>query len=358
MAMIPVSVSDITPEWLNDVLPDDFGTVVAMSWEDLGEGVGILGEVSRIHLTYADGHSGPATVIAKCQSSAPENIFLCQAMGFYDREVNFYREAGSSLPVPVPRCVHADIAAESVPFVLLIEEIPDVTVMDQIEGAGIDQTRAVFAALATLHAHFWESDELYGFDWLPPMNNDLYKGSAAMAAQRMEPFRAQWQGAVDDATLDAVEAFIPQYPDFLDWAVAQGNQTLAHTDARCENYLFGADGDLTMIDFQFLTRFWGAFDIANWLGASLTTDDRRAHERELVADYHAGLVANGVRDYSLEQLWEDIRACLVVHAFAMVVTSDLDGANERGARLLTAMLERVFAMATDHDIAGFLASRG
>jgi hypothetical protein len=351
---IPGTVADITVDWLNQVLPDDIGTVASIRWEDLGEGVGILGEVSRLHLTYADDHDGPASIIAKCPSPSPENVFLCQAMGFYDREISFYREAASSMPVPTPRCLHADMAEGSVPFVLLLEEIPDVSVLDQIAGAGPDETAAVFSLLARVHAHFWGGDALDSHPWLPPMNNDMYKGSAALAAARIDGFRDRWDGVLDSATIDAVEGFIPRYAGFLDWAIDQGALTMAHTDSRCENYLFTADGAVTMIDFQFVTRFWGAWDVANWLGASMTVDDRRAHERMLVEHYHAELVANGVLGYPLDRCWRDIRASLLVQAFSQVVVSDLDGANERGASLLEEMVTRTFAAAGDYDIAGLV----
>ena len=76
MAFIPNSVKEITVDWLNSVLPADMQGIQDMQWEDLGEGVGILGEVSRLHLTYREGANGPKTIIAKCQSPAPENIFL------------------------------------------------------------------------------------------------------------------------------------------------------------------------------------------------------------------------------------------------------------------------------------------
>ena len=102
MALIPNSVQEITVDWLNSVLPEGMNGVSDMHWEDLGEGVGILGEVSRLHLTYDENFDGPKTIIAKCQSPAPENIFLCQVMGFYFREVNFYQKLTDTLPVKVP----------------------------------------------------------------------------------------------------------------------------------------------------------------------------------------------------------------------------------------------------------------
>ena len=144
MTLIPKSVSEITVDWLNSVLPTEMQGLQDMKWEDLGEGVGILGEVSRLHLTYRDGASGPKTIIAKCQSPAPENIFLCQVMGFYFREVNFYQKLTDTLPVKVPRCYYSDISGDGIPFVLLIQEISDISILDQIKGADVDSTNAYF----------------------------------------------------------------------------------------------------------------------------------------------------------------------------------------------------------------------
>src|SRR5688572_22589485 len=98
MGTIPAQIADITTSWLNQVLPSDVGEVESFTATRFGEGVGILGELARLSLTYRDGpSSGPATIVAKCQSPAPENQFLGQVMGFYLREVNFYREVADRL---------------------------------------------------------------------------------------------------------------------------------------------------------------------------------------------------------------------------------------------------------------------
>ncbi|HJM29055.1 MAG: DUF1679 domain-containing protein [Acidimicrobiales bacterium] len=352
--MIPSTVNEISLDWLNQVLPEEFGEITNFTWIDLGEGVGILGEVSRLSLTYAQGQSGPKTIVAKCQSQASENILLCQTMGYYFREVNFYSQDKEAFPVRVPKCYFSEIAIEGVPFSILIEEILDTTVMDQITGADIDKTAAVFSMLAKLHAHYWETEELYSLDWLPPMNNDMYKRSKNLAADLFENFRTDWAPIVDTRTLEVVENFIPRYPDFLDWAAAQGNQTFTHNDARCENYLFSPDGSVTMIDFQYCTRFWGAWDISNWLSASLKVEDRRKHGEELVAHYHNELIANGVNDYTIDNCWFDLKASLMVQTYNQVIDSDLDYSNDRGKRLLEKCITRTFSAAADYELTSFI----
>ena len=352
--MIPSTVSDISPVWLNTVLPKEFGEIVQIDWVDVGEGVGILGEVSRLVLKYGQGHTGPKTLIAKCQSHAEENISLCVSMGYYSRDVNFYNQCQDNFPVPTPHSFFSDIHEDGTPFTILLEEISNAGVMDQTSGAGIQETASVFSLLAKLHAHYWETEELYALDWLPPMNNAMYKTSQTLAKTLIDKFKDQWSMRVDTETLEAIEEFIPRYPEFLDWAVSCGNQTFIHNDARCENYMFNQDGSITMIDFQYCTRFWGAWDISNWLSASMKIEDRKEHGHELVNHYHNELVDNGVENYSLDHCWHDLKASLVVQAYNQIIDNDLDYSNERGQRLLEECILRTFSAASDYEIASFL----
>ncbi len=352
--MLPSTVSEISTDWLNLVLPSEFGEIADFDWVDLGEGVGILGEVSRIHLIYAPDATGPSTLVAKCQSQAEENISLCQTMGYYIREVNFYKYGRDNFPVKTPQSYFSEVEQEGIPFTILIEEVPDVTVMDQTNGAGIDETASVFSMLAKLHAHYWETDELHALEWLPPMNNAMYKTSQTLAENLIAKFDTDWGSSIDTTTLTAIKKFIPRYPEFLDWAVSRGNQTFIHNDARCENYLFSPDGTITMIDFQYCTSFYGAWDISNWLSASLTTEDRQQHGDDLVTHYHQELVRNGVKNYSIDQCWSDLKASLIVQTYNQVIDNDLDYSNERGNRLLEKCITRTFSAATDYEISEFI----
>ena len=162
---IPAQIDEITASWLGEILVGDAGGVTDLSAEALGEGVGILGQLARLTIEYADGVDGPATVIAKCQSVAPENQFLGQMMGFYLREVNFYREVATDLPIRVPHAYHADCGEDGTPFILVLEDIAGAHCPDQIGGITVDQTRQILGQVAALHAEFWESPRLEEMTW-------------------------------------------------------------------------------------------------------------------------------------------------------------------------------------------------
>ena len=355
-ATIPERAADITPAWLADVLGDALEPVADVRTEPLGEGVGILAEVSRLRLRYVGGDDAdparrPATLIAKCPSPHPENVALAQAMGFYEREVNFYRQLASRLVVGVPRCVHADMVDGGVPFVLLLEEITGARTIDQVEGASLADCERVIDAVVGLHAHFWDTPELWALDWLPPMNNPLYKAAQGLGEAKWPAFEARWRDRLPADAMHWVAAVTPVYPDVLDWWADQGHPTYAHTDYRADNLLFGGsagDDAITVLDWQLCTRHVGAWDVANFLGQSVAVDDRRTWEHDLLRRYHDGLVAAGVAGYPFERCWRDYRYCLLQQAWAQVAVSDLDPHNDRGRRLLDAMTTRAFAAVADH----------
>ncbi|WP_419842698.1 phosphotransferase [Candidatus Poriferisodalis sp.] len=351
--MIPEHTSDITVDWLNERLADvpGIGTVVGLEREPLGVGVGILGELSRLKLSYAAGHDGPSTLIAKCQSAFEENIAFAQAMGFYVREINFYNQIAPDIALRVPHCYAADMAPGGIPFVLLLEEIVGARMIDQLAGASRADCTSVVACVSSLHSRFWESEELYALDWLPPMNNDLYKGAAAIQTALWDGFTARWGSRLPRTALDSIERVTGCYGELLDWWADQGNATFTHTDCRADNYLFGGSAGTdvtTVLDFQLSTRHVGVWDIANFMAASVTTANRRAWEHDVVHEYHAALLAKGVSDeYTFERCWREYRYCLLQQAWAITVAADLEPANERGRALLDAMTIRPFQAVED-----------
>ena len=83
---------------------------------------------------------------------------------------------------------------------------------------------------------------------------------------------------------------------------------MLHGDYRLDNLLFDPDGaDVVAVDWQTLAVGPPARDLAYFLGTSLTIDDRRAAERELVVAYHAALCDRGVSGYSADRCFDDYR---------------------------------------------------
>jgi hypothetical protein len=278
-------------------------------------------------------------------------------MGFYLREVNFYRTVANSLSVRVPRPYYVDAGDDGLPFILLIEEIAGARCPDQISGITLDETRRILDTVATLHARFWDSPELHTMTWLPPMNNPLYKAGRDMALARFPAFKEKFGDRVTPAMMEVIERACNEYPALLDHVAELDHLTFTHTDCRAENYLFGGSAGadaVTMIDFQLCTRHMGPWDVANLLGGSLPPEVRKEHEMDLLRGYFDKLVALGVTGYTMERCYLDYRRSLLQMCTAQVITSDLQGGNERGEILLENLHLRPVLAATDHEVGELL----
>ena len=73
-----------------------------------------------------------------------------------------------------------------------------------------------------------------------------------------------------------------------------GEKTLIHGDLRTENILYHPDDSATVVDWQTPMASCGLADVAYFLGGSLDTSDRRAHEQTLVSIYRQRLNALGM----------------------------------------------------------------
>ena len=79
-------------------------------------------------------------------------------------------------------------------------------------------------------------------------------------------------------------------------------------------------------------------DISYFLSGALKREERREHEKKLLADYHAKLLSLGVKDYSLDDVWSGYRRysfSLFIMAFAASMVVER---TERGDNMFFAML--------------------
>ena len=95
---------------------------------------------------------------------------------------------------------------------------------------------------------------------------------------------------------------------------------------------------------------------------SLTVEERRTHERELVQVWYDEL-GDAVRremgaeldDYPFDLAWDQYRrATLITTVYPVTGMGAMDPANERGRQLVTAMAVRSFTAALDLDAVSLL----
>ena len=350
---IPETIESVTPEWLTNVL-HHVGVVPAgahvsaVDARQVGIGVGIMGVIHQLTLTYAgDAGAAPATMVVKQASTFPANFEQGVALGIYASEDRFYRELATHTALRVPAAYHAEIADDG-HFVILMEDLSSLRNLDQLDGMTPDQIRHAVVALAQLHGPFWR--KVADLEWIPSVVHDRIKGFAAAFPMFWDGTQKNFPNQLPPAARAVGDAVAKHYWEFMD-RLGQRPWTLLHMDYRCDNFLYDdatPDSPLVTLDWQSLGRGPGVYDLAYLLGGSITIDDRRAHQDDLLRAYHDELVRQGVTDYPFTDLFEDYRlASLVGMGAAVLVGGGLEMGNDRGTALIASMVERHFALPVD-----------
>jgi aminoglycoside/choline kinase family phosphotransferase len=268
--------------------------------QPIAEGEGFMGRLARLTLTYGDdgrdaGGGRPATMIAKLPTDDPGGVALGQMLRVWEREARFYLDLAERLPVRTPACYWAGGDADTGIFGLLLEDLGAFTGGDQIAGATTDQAAAALEWLGRMHAAETGGGHGAGLAWLPATDTDpMYLSLEPMLQAVYPTFVEHWGPYAPPETLPWVERMTTRLTAALTDRLLP--PTLIHSDFRADNLFFdtAAGNDVIALDWQAVAIGQGLYDLAYFLGGSLTVEQRRASERDLVDHYREVLGASGV----------------------------------------------------------------
>lgn len=264
-------------------------------------GTGQTGAAFRVTFDTDD---GPTTLVAKTAAGDAEARGRV-SLG-YRAEVGFYRDVVSTVDVRTPKCWYAALSDDACSFTLLLDDLAPRNAGVQADGCSVEQAADAVVNLAALHAPRWNDDSLFDLPYLSrrTVEGSDFLGSVVVSATEVfvERFRDELD-PIDVATLrQAAEAMAR-------WAMQRPEPfSVTHGDYRLDNLMFHPDhADVMVVDWQTFAVAPPAHDLAYFLGTSLSIEDRRASERELVSAYHSALVDRGVTGHDVEGCFDDYR---------------------------------------------------
>ena len=341
---------ELTADWLSAVLGS--GPIAELSSAPIGTGQ--MSQSHRVRITYAEeGAAGPESVVVKLASEDPTSRATGQGLGAYLREVQFYEQLAPRIGGPTAAC-HASVIDAEGWFTIVLADIAEGAQGDQIAGCSPQDAQLAMVALAELHAPVYGDAALGGAAWLnvpSPLNQ-------ALVTQLFPGFLERYGERVAAAHIELCERFIPSIDA---WAAdAHPPLGLVHGDYRLDNMLFapGSERPLTIVDWQ--TVSWGPMmlDAAYFLASSLSVEDRRAHEQELVRAYHEAMIARGARDLDWDACWEGYRRQSFFGILMSIVASMIVVRTERGDDMFMTTLARYAQQAIDLDAVELLPPPG
>lgn len=327
------------------VLPE--GQVATVQTKPVGNG--LIGDSFRFSLTYDGAASdAPASVIGKFPALDAASRASGAGFGLYLREVSFYRELAGTVGIITPRPYFAEIDPATSDFTLILEDLAPARPGDQLAGCSPADAETALLEAAALHAPWWGNPALEDFAWLRAADEAAPQLAAALPA--VVPLFKDRYGDLLDAD---VQALVDRLPAAVAAMQTQrsGPLTVQHGDFRLDNVLFDIQGGrrrMGTLDWQTIAIGNGVVDATYFLSAGLSPEDRRRHERDLIARYHAELLRLGVRDYGFDQCWHDYRR-YAVHGVMMGVFSAMAvERTDRGDALFLKMTCGACAQALDH----------
>lgn len=344
---------ELTPDWFNQLFQEIGIDAEVSGLSAKSIGTGQIGENVRFVFEYArKGEDAPATLVGKFPSDNEASLMTARMLGHYEREVNFYRTFPKVAGRITPAALYTDYDADTNRFALIMEDMAPAEQGDQLAGCSVAEAERAMDAAAILHAAYWNDPSLDTLPWL--------QGTSVAPPPAMTPEQVAmlWVGFKErygeHLTPDVVEvgdAYAEAMPR-MQLEERPGPFVLTHNDYRLDNMLFGKPGSpkpLAVVDWQTAGKGAPASDVAYFIGAGLTREDRPKHEEALLRYYHARLQDEGVADYSFDALYDDYRyTCFygmsVAFGAAMLVQQ-----TERGDQMFLTMLRRHAAQARDNN---------
>ena len=267
----------------------------------------ILSSINRLRLSYAAPEAGaPLTLIYKtCHPDRLGNADWDPGR----QEVQFYNEIATKTHGRlIPRCFQAEWNSVTRMWHILLE---DLAATHTIATAWplpptLQQCTAIVRARARFQAEWWD-DPRFGEGigkWLPADDKQILSFEAAFArfVEREGDRLSEERRDLYRRLIDNVRQLNRRYHSHRNMTIVQG-------DAHFWNCFLPKDGgdDVRLFDWDCWRIDVGTDDLAYAIAMHWYPDRRRRFEHQLLDEYHATLVANGVAGYDRSALESDYR---------------------------------------------------
>lgn len=266
-------------------------------------------------------------------------------------EALFYETLAPHLQVPTATCFYADWDNDgSGQGLVVLEDLIDRGGFfgHSTQHAGIESVATALKGLAKLHGSLWNSDRISeaSAPWLQtsmrtPVDHDQIKIMWHWVGENLKD--PKFRAIAPRHYLDDPQRVVRAYAALVEYERAfQAPYCVILGDCHQGNTYVLPNGERLWLDWQLVRRGRPWRDVSYFMIGSLTTEERRAHERDLLALYRDALVATGADDViGLDEVWEQYRRWPMYGVQAWIANMDHWGQNG------LPMNERFFAAAAD-----------
>ncbi|MDP3966889.1 MAG: phosphotransferase [Nocardioides sp.] len=318
LGSIPTEASAFTPELLERLIGTlnpgvgvrDLEIRRVWQWGE-GDAVSTSGRID-LHLAYDDAGAGlPTELVLKI--ARPE----LPAFPLYRNEVNAYSHLRPWTFMRTPECIGAWFDEETGSFGLALDDLTlkGARFASAVDSPSMSSLEDGVRQLARLHARNWggragwDSPELsWAQTHVQGELNELFNHPDLVPALIVDEVakhqhKRELVQSVDETT-DSLLAKVAVVQNHQ----SQLQQTLVHGDCHVGNTYVLPDGTMGFIDWQLSVRGHYMHDLSYLMVTGLTVEQRRAHERRLIALHLDELARHGVDDApTLDEAFDEHR---------------------------------------------------
>jgi hypothetical protein len=329
---LPRSRDQVTAEWLSRTLQNKYPGARIEQME-LAQLFDSHTTKMRVRVTLNDEAKAAGLPEHLCLKSNWSGLF--QNVDICALEARFYHHLAGRLQVPTARCYYADWDADgSGQGLIVLEDLIQRggKFGHSTQHPGVDGVASALAGLAKLHASLWDDPSLAQQHWLQtsmrtPVDSDQVRimwhwieanlkdpnfRAIAPAHYLADPRRVE--RALDKLT-EVEQAFHSPY-------------CLILGDCHQGNTYILPNGERLWLDWQLVRRGRPWRDVTYFMVGSLTVEERRQNQRDLLAHNREQLTANGATNVvGLDEIWEQYRLWVMYGIQAWAANMDSWGQN-------------------------------
>lgn len=308
----PRLVEDLDPRWFDRVLRLPSGSVRSCEVRDIDHGTSL-----RVRAEVFHDRGSTTLFIKQTPTRVPARTFNLIAR-LCEHEVYFYRQRAAETGC-APTALAADWHALTGRSTLVLPDLgaEGFTFVEIAERCSSGQAATAVEAMATLHRTFWGAKRFDPRREYAPAN---------MMSAWGNPLLCRYLGGMPERLEEQLPTGFAAAARILRDRAGDMNalfnsfdKTFVHNDSHQGNIAFRADRAV-LLDWQVCAAGSAIKDFAYFL-ATVDTELRRAHERELLAVYLAALSAGDGPVIGWDDAWRAYRVLAVTGYIAAAVTS-------------------------------------
>jgi hypothetical protein len=339
---LPMTVAEVDRDWMQLALEQRYPGVEVLS---VAVRAVQFSTATRVLVGVDFGLSSPGLPALLCVKGGFDCAEYDRRAVTFRREARAYGDVLPKLSVLRPACYFAAVDESNGQGLVILEDVIAAggTANRALEAPSTESAADYLDTLATLHSSTWDAPFLDTIEWLTVSLADDDTFRHWWDAAELEHYLDHEKRAevVDPALHDPAKLFAMF--EALAPVSAQRPRSVIHGDTHIGNTYRDHLGRAGFLDWQGIAQGPWIRDVTYFMVSNLTVEDRRNHERELLAHYVDRLASHGVTPPGLDEVWTEYRRWMIVPLLVWIRNPDScqpRDANRLGAeRASTAVMD-------------------